>query len=142
VKMKKKGHHFSSTEIRGAFARRDWAEVAVILQHWDSQPCFDMSFGTNEEEHLAGAHPTFWLVFKLAVDTGRSPPNKREPPTLRRLRQGRLDCRGAAMAVLGVAKRRMDIRRWIPRDVWRLIARMVWAQRWEFYDDDGGVPNG
>lgn len=140
--MKKGLPLLSVTEIFGAFARRDWDTVRVFVEQWNDHPHFAMSFERNTEMDLCDADPIFWLVFKLAVDTGKSPPDEREPPTLKRMRQSRQDCRAAVLALLSVVagRRRPDLRRVVARDLWQAIARMVWAQRWEFYD--GGVPNG
>lgn len=130
--MKKQGLCRSSTEILHAFRTLDYPTISTIIHtEEDDDVHFTVSFQSNTEHDIVNAEPAFWLIFKLMVDTGKSPPNEKEPPTLKRLRQTRLDCRGVVLALLHVASRRIDLRRWIPRDIWRVIAEMVWSCRWE-----------
>lgn len=92
----------------------------------------EITFNNNVEQDfdINNVRPGFWDIFKRAVDAGLSRPDEREPPTLKRMRKARLDCRAVALAVLHVAERR-EMRRWVARDIWRLIAKMVWGSRWE-----------
>lgn len=117
-------------------------DLPIIINYSEGnyQPYFTI-FHTNTERDITEAEPVFWEIFKRAVDAGQSPPNEYEPPTLKRMRQSRLDCRAAVLAVLSVVARRRRLDLPPGCRAGQVIARMVWAQRWEFYDD-GGVPNG
>lgn len=93
-------------------------------------PNVDIAFGMEEDLAINDVRPGFWDIFKRAVDAGLSHPNERESSILKRMRKARLDCRTVALAVLHVAERR-EMRQWVVRDIWRMIAKMVWGSRWE-----------
>jgi hypothetical protein len=104
----------------------------TLTEHFETFASFSPDTVQQIRFHF-GAHVVHTEVAPHQLDP--DDPTQFEPEEYRCLSiywRARQRARAAALALLFVAKRRLDIRRWMALDIWRLMARMVAGEEIKF----------